>query len=200
MCAVCGEWMPGRALTKHMKEAHPGYMRELTRGVRMLLAFAIPAAAVLFLLADAGDLQGSWVGQPLVVWGWLAFAVPQVPIFLLARRPLSAYAETSYRCWVCDTHMPHSALTQHLRQTHPGERREFVLSEAMAAVLALSFPTCLVLPWVWRAVDPTMSLYLFLGPPAGAFSFAAALAVYASRWPRRLARSRTEWKATHPAG
>lgn len=201
MCAVCGEWMTQVELEKHRYHAHRGLEHISVKGAKWTAAYTAPAGSVLVLIILLGGLDVSWLGLPLILWAMLVFVVGLVPVVVVAERPSSeAYANALFRCWVCDADIPHRTLSRHLRQYHAEEGREFLLSEVMMVGIVLSLPLGILLPQLWRLVDPALSWYLYLGPQLVVFLFAAIVAVYASRWPRRIARARTEWEATHPTG
>jgi hypothetical protein len=200
MCGVCGEWMTSVELEKHRYYAHRGLDHISVRSAKLVALYTTPAGFVLVFLILFGGLDVSWLGFPLVLWAMLVFVILLVPVLVVPLKLSSeAYANAMFRCWVCDAYVPHRTLSQHLRQYHPGEGREFLLSQVLAGCIILSLPLGIMLPQVWRLVDPSLSWYLFLGPQIGAFSIAAVVAVYASHWPRRIARARTEWEATHQA-
>ncbi len=198
MCGVCGEWMSEVELEKHRYYAHPGLDHISVKAAKWTAAYTVPAGSILVLFILFGGLDVSWLGLPLILWAMLVFVIGLAPVLAVAERPASeAYANALFRCWVCDAQIPHRTLSLHLRQNHPEEGQEFLLSEAMMLGILLSLPLGILLPQLWRLVDPALSWYLYLGPQLAVFLFAAIVAVYASRWPRRIARARTEWEATH---
>jgi MFS family permease len=198
LCAVCGEWMTSGELRRHRSEAHPGVDHVIARVAKLLGLYTLLAWVVLILLGALGGLAGAWLGLSYVLWAMAVFAALFILGLVVASRPLAKYDYVMYRCWVCDTRIPHRTLSRHLRVEHPEEGSEFLLSQALLAVFVLSIPFGILLPWLWRVVDPTLSPYLFLGPTVGAFSFAVVVAVYASRWPRRVERAREGWAEAHP--
>ena len=200
MCGVCGEWMTQIELKKHRYEDHRGLDHVSSRSAKLVAMYTVPAGSVLVVLILLGGLDISWLGFPLILWAMLVFVILLVPVVVVASKPSNeAYANALFRCWVCDQRIPHRNLSRHLRENHPEIAHDFRVAEASFAAIAILLPPTFLLPQLWRFTDPSLQWYYYIGPELAMLTFLLIVGVYASRWPRRVARARSEWEATHPA-
>ena len=198
MCGVCGEWMSPEELSRHNQEAHPEIHKLLARAMRRIALITLPAGLGLILtLLFYGGLTNSLWDVPIALWAIWMILFLTIPVAIVAMKQTSkAYDQTPFRCWVCDTRIPHRDLVAHLRDFHPAEAKDYFLARITLYVVGVGTPIAGLMQIV-RLLNPSLSPLIGLGPIAGLVVFMIPVAVYASRWPRRIARSRQEWEALH---
>jgi putative flippase GtrA len=199
MCAVCGEWISSEELSRHDQTAHPEIQRVIAKAMRRLALTAVAAGLGLILvLVFYNGLTTSSRQFRIALWAtWMVF-FGTIPVFVVAmKHTRKAYDETLFRCWVCDTRVPHRDLPAHLREFHRADAKEYFLSKIIVyAIFGIGTPIA-GLMLIVSLLDPSLSPLLGIGPIAGLVVSMIPVAVYASRWPRRIARSRREWEALH---
>ena len=198
ICGICGEWMSPEELSRHDQVAHPEIHRLLARAMRRIALITLPAGIGLILtLFFYGGLTNSLWDVPIALWATWMVLFFTIPVAVVAmKQTTKAYDQAPFRCWVCDTRIPHRDLAAHLREFHPAEAKDYFLAKITLYAVGIGTPVAGLMQIV-RLVDPSLSPLIGFGPLAGLLLFLIPIAVYASRWPRRIARSRREWEALH---
>ncbi len=198
MCGICGEWMSPEELSRHDQVAHPEIHRLLARAMRRITLITLPAGFGLILtLFFYGGLTNSLWDVPIALWATWMVLFLTIPVAVIAmKQTTKAYDQTLFRCWVCDTRIPHRDLAGHLREFHRAESKDYILARITLYVIGVGTPIAGLMQIV-RLLDPSLSPLTGLGPVAALVVFMIPVAVYASRWPRRIARSRREWELVH---
>jgi|GEM_PF-4244648 len=198
ICGICGEWMSPEELSLHSEEAHPEIHRLLARAMRRIALITLPAGlGLIFTLFFYGGLTNSLWDVPIALWATWMVLFFTIPVAVVAmKQATKAYDQAPFRCWVCDTRIPHRDLASHLRQFHPAEAKDYFLAKITLYAVVIGTPVAGLMQIV-RLLDPSLSPLIGFGPLAGLVVFMIPVAVYASRWPRRIARSRRDWEALH---
>jgi len=198
ICGVCGEWMSPKELARHEREAHPEIHKLLARATKRIALIMLPAGlGLILILFFYGGLTNTLWDVPIALWATWMILFFTIPVAVIAMRQTSkAYDLAPFRCWVCDTRIPHRDLAAHLRELHPAEAKDYFLARITLYTVAVGIPIAGLMQIV-RLLNPSLSPLIGLGPITGLVVFMIPVAVYASRWPRRIARSRREWEAIH---
>jgi putative flippase GtrA len=199
MCGVCGEWMSSEELSRHDQTAHPEIQKVIAKAMRRLAltAAAVGLGLVLVLVFYNGLTTSSRRFPIALLATWMVF-FGTIPGFVVAmKHTRKAYDDTLFRCWVCDARVLHRDFPAHLRQFHRADAKEYFLSKIIVyAIFGIGTPIAGLMQIV-VLLDPSLSPLLGIGPGVGLVVSMIPVAVYASRWPRRLARERREWEALH---
>lgn len=168
ICGVCGEWMSHGELPRHMQTAHPEIEKLMATATRRVALIAVPGGLGLILtLVFYGGLTISPSRLPIALFGTLMISVGMTPLLGLAmKQARKAYDDTRFRCWVCDTRVPHRHLATHLREFHQSEAKDYFLSEiALYAFFAGSLIAGLIqiVGLLDRSVSPLLSVGLTAG-------------------------------------
>src|SRR3989442_9799952 len=193
ICGICGEWMSPEELSRHDQVAHPEVHRLLARAMRRIALITLPAGIGLILtLFFYGGLTNALWDVPIALWATWMILFFTIPVAVIAMRQTSkAYDLAPFRCWVCDTRIPHRDLAAHLRELHPAEAKDYFLARITLYTVAVGRPIAGLVQIV-RLLNPSLSPLIGLGPITGLVVFMIPVAVYASPLPPRIPRPRRE--------